>query len=161
MSLARRIPGTTLILVPKIGSTIKERAYLGRTACRAAWEKQLQPIYPLFAYGGFFSEEELDSALDRATIWWSRRCERIWLCSVAQQDGIPNLGPVSHGILRYNEGTRGGIGWMLGNKRHYSDRGRAAVYLFTEGGDIETLPRETLDDILRCNISTGLLQGEL
>jgi len=158
--VARRVPDSCLILVPRVNARVQEQAHLGRAACRTAWLDGLQPIFPLFMYGGFFSEEEQGRGLEEAVVWWSRRSQCIWLCSDVELGGIPELGLLAHRVLRINEGVKEGSGWLLGRKRHYSDRGRAPVSLFLlEAGTCEPLPRDRLDDILKCNIATGLIGG--
>jgi hypothetical protein len=133
---------------------------LGRAAMRVAHLQEYAPVFPLAYCLAFMTQEEISRRLRDTTLWWYRRCTKIWLCFTGM-NGYPELDPLSHDILLINEGLMA----FPDGGRHFLDKGRLPVYRFqlptVEDGPpvIEKLSRENLAHYLRCNLTQGLFRG--
>ena len=161
------------VLVLSPGSVADPQSFqLGRAAMRVAFLAELAPVYPLAYCMAFMTAEEVSRRLREMTLWWYRRCTKIWLCFAEKPaeglngalDGVekfPELDPLSHDILLINEGL---MAYPDGG-RNFLDKNRLPVYRFglpvLEDGPpvIERLRRESLAHYLRCNLTQGLFRG--
>lgn len=137
-----------------------QRFTLGRMAMRTAHHQQLTPIFPTAYCAAYMTEEEVGRRLREVTLWWYKRCSKIWLCLV--EPDAPRLDPLTHDLLLLNEGLmvypdRGG--------RSFVDKCRLPVYRFVQEDheatacSVEPIARRDISHFLRCNITEGLFRG--
>lgn len=154
-----KLPTGTLVLSPKADSE-PQSFMLGRVATRVAFTQKLMPIFPTAYCMAFMTEEEIGRRLKDVTLWWFKRCSKIWLC-MERKASTPELDPVTHDILLVNEGLMA----FPDKGRHFTDANRLPIYRFSmptaedEPPTVRLIDREELSSYLSCNITSGLFRG--
>ncbi len=159
MGSPAKLPAGVLVLSPFSDS--RPQAFkLGQMAMRVGFIKKMMPIFPVAYCAAFMTQEDLARRLRIITLWWWRRCGRIWLCTEAGED-YPELDPLTHDVLLINEGLM----TYPDKGRHFMSRARLPVHRFrTHSQDdgsakIDLLRREEISYYLRCNLTGGLFRG--
>ncbi len=154
-----RLHKSVLILSPK-ADTEPQSFQLGRVATRVAFIQKRAPIFPVAYCAAFMTQDEIGRRLKEVTLWWYKRCSRIWLC-VERGVRYPELDPLTHDVLLINEGMM----VFPDGRRSFRDMGRIPVEQFRmppaddEPADIHVLERSEVSHYLRCNMTSGLFRG--
>jgi hypothetical protein len=153
----RRLKRLTFVLTPGVGVPPMDIERAAKMACSVACQQDLQPFHSWLHYGMFLPPDELQGErYNRLVSWWLRRAGRLWLCF--PDPAKTALDAFAYQILMANE--------MCGYvRRPNGDPHRLQVHQITwtqnDAPRVELLDRDTLRELLQCNVVDGLLKGGL
>jgi hypothetical protein len=145
----QRIQKMVFILVPNTASE-KDVVNRARVACRVAYNKGLQPIYPPLFYYPFLTDEESTREMERNAQWWLRRVSKLWLLFPFDDEDTWRLDAFTYDVLIGNQGP---------HKQH-----RLPICQLHPHGESYlpvAMSREEVDTLLMVNATAGLTGMEM